>query len=330
MMTATEFYNKTINKEFDVDGAYGAQCWDLFAYFCQCQGYAVINCTSTGYAKDLWNQRNSSGILKNFSIVSVKDMKNGDWIIWGDCDVAPVSHVAMFVNYADSSKTSANVLGQNQAGKTAANKTQFTLTGVLGVFRPKVYDNYGQYVCTVQYETINGYRRYINVYSQDSLTNTGWDGRYNQKLVIGNESANRNIYESLIDGKAGGNVTDSKSTGKILLVKKISDLPKLSSQYAEDNNIEVLSLGTSGEYQCTVQYETINGVRRYINVYGQDTLTSTGWDGRYNQKLTIGNVSANRDIYASLVNGKAGGTKTDSKATRTTLLVKKVTDLPNL
>lgn len=325
MITATDFYNKTINKAFDVDGAYGAQCWDLFAYFCQCQGYAVINCTSSGYAKDLWNQRSSSGILKNFSVVSVKDMRNGDWIIWGECDVAPVSHVAMFVNYADNSKTSANVLGQNQAGKSAANKAKFTLTGVLGVFRPKAYDNFGKYVCTVQYETINGYKRYVNVYGQDILSNTGWDGRYNQKLVIG-EADTRNIFESLINGRGGGKVTDTKLPGKILLVKKVDDLPSLTSL---DDQVATASIGKHGVYQYTVQYETINGYKRYINVYGQDTLSNTGWDGRFNQKLIIGE-SDSRNIFESLVNGRGGGKITDSKPAGKILLVRKVSDLPNL
>ena len=51
-MTAKEFKKRVEGKAYDVDGAFGAQCWDLFAYFCQLMKYPIYNCTTTGYVPD--------------------------------------------------------------------------------------------------------------------------------------------------------------------------------------------------------------------------------------------------------------------------------------
>lgn len=135
MKTADEFIKAQTGKGVDVDGAYGAQCWDLFAYFCKQAGYPVFRCTSSGYVKDLWNNRNASGILKYFDVVSTP--QKGDWFIWGECNVAPTSHIAMFVSANGSSVGS--FLGQNQNGIAVANICNMTYAGKLGILRPKCY-----------------------------------------------------------------------------------------------------------------------------------------------------------------------------------------------
>ena len=48
MMSVQEFINKTKGTKHDVDGYYGAQCWDYFAYFEQLAKYPITNCTDTG------------------------------------------------------------------------------------------------------------------------------------------------------------------------------------------------------------------------------------------------------------------------------------------
>lgn len=59
-MNYQQFKNEVLGKAYDVDGAYGPQCWDGFAVYCQKLGYPVINCTTTGYVKDLWVNRHSN------------------------------------------------------------------------------------------------------------------------------------------------------------------------------------------------------------------------------------------------------------------------------
>ena len=69
MASYNDFYNEVIGNAYNLDGAYGAQCWDGAAYYERWLGYTVTNCTNTGYARDVWEQRHSNGILNNFDEV---------------------------------------------------------------------------------------------------------------------------------------------------------------------------------------------------------------------------------------------------------------------
>lgn len=137
MLSAQAFYLDRMNKGVDVDGAYGAQCWDLFAYFCKLAGYPVINCSLSGYAKDIANQKATNGILKNFVEVNVNSMQDGDWVVWGVSAATPYSHIAMFRK--NNGNGTGVFLGQNQGGKQVASQINIAFTGILGVFRPKCY-----------------------------------------------------------------------------------------------------------------------------------------------------------------------------------------------
>lgn len=134
MISATQFINDRIGHEVDVDGAYGAQCWDLFAFFCKQADWPIFHCTTTGYVKDLWNNRNSSGILNYFKIVNAP--QKGDWTIWNNCAACPLSHIAMFVS--DNNNGTGKFLGQNQEGYGVTIKN-FPYAGVFGYLRPKCY-----------------------------------------------------------------------------------------------------------------------------------------------------------------------------------------------
>lgn len=137
MISAQAFYLERINKGVDVDGAYGFQCWDLFAYFCKLAAYPIIRCTQSGYAKDIANQKKSNGMLTNFIEVSVGSMQDGDWVIWGVSPATPYSHIAMFRK--SNGNGTGVFLGQNQGGKQVASQINLPYAGILGVFRPKVY-----------------------------------------------------------------------------------------------------------------------------------------------------------------------------------------------
>lgn len=133
MLRGMNFYNDRINKEVDMDGAYGAQCWDLFAYFCKKNNVPVINCTSSGYVKDIWNDRNKNGILNKFTIEPV--MKCGDWAVFGETKETPYSHIAMFIE--DINGNYGKFLGQNQNGIGKATVSTFSYASILGAFRLK-------------------------------------------------------------------------------------------------------------------------------------------------------------------------------------------------
>ena len=40
-------------KHTDIDGYYGAQCWDLFADYCIQRGIKTFDCVLTGYVIDI-------------------------------------------------------------------------------------------------------------------------------------------------------------------------------------------------------------------------------------------------------------------------------------
>ena len=135
-MTPHEYYLSVNGKKFDMDGYYGGQCWDLYAHYMKTLGYKYANCTTTGYVKDIWNNRKTNGMLDSCIEVSVNAMQDGDIAVWGNCDACPKSHIAIFRK--DNGNGTGIFLGQNQSGQYVDQKS-FTYTGIIGVFRPKCY-----------------------------------------------------------------------------------------------------------------------------------------------------------------------------------------------
>lgn len=82
----------------DVDGKSvgGGQCVQLFNTFMSEMYGVEILCTDSGYAKDIWNQKEYNGMLNYYDVVPVDKMVDGDWAVYGNCDYAPYSHIAMF------------------------------------------------------------------------------------------------------------------------------------------------------------------------------------------------------------------------------------------
>lgn len=164
------FYQQTFGKYYNVDGAFGYQCWDLLAENCRGDEVplAVIHCSTTGYVEDIWNLRFKSGILNYFDIVPLSELRNGDWVIWGsNYYLTPKSHVAMYWN--------GQAYGQSQSGIKYANLVGYLdFKQALGAFRLKAWeDNSTMYVGANQiiYDQYAGQE--ITVYGQpenDSIT----------------------------------------------------------------------------------------------------------------------------------------------------------------
>lgn len=112
-MNYQDFKNEVLGKGFDIDGMYGYQCWDGYAQYCKWLGVPYANCTVTGYVRDIWEQRQSNGMLNNFDEVEV--MHPGDVAIFKVTQGwTPYSHVAIFDSDIDG--TYGWFLGQNQNG----------------------------------------------------------------------------------------------------------------------------------------------------------------------------------------------------------------------
>lgn len=122
------FFNRWNGNSVDVDGAYGAQCWDLFAFFVQKEGIPCSTyCKLTGYAGDLYKLRYDYGYNKYFDFFYPKNAKKGDWIFWNQ-------HVAMVWSVNGNTVT---CLGQNQGGVKKVTLKDYTLSTALGCMRYK-------------------------------------------------------------------------------------------------------------------------------------------------------------------------------------------------
>lgn len=113
-MSLQDFKNQTNGRAYNIDFAWGAQCWDGYAKYCQYLGVPYANCTVTGYVRDIWEQRHSNGTLKYFDEVST--MEVGDIAVFKPEGGTPMSHIAIFEG--DAGGGYGWFYGQNQGGKS--------------------------------------------------------------------------------------------------------------------------------------------------------------------------------------------------------------------
>lgn len=108
-----EFKNMVLNNGYDLDGAYGAQCWDGYAKYAKYLGQTVCRCSLTGYVGDIYTLRNSNGILNYNSLQYV--LKKGDIVTFQKSYYTPYTHIAIYDG--DCENGYGYFLGQNQGGK---------------------------------------------------------------------------------------------------------------------------------------------------------------------------------------------------------------------
>lgn len=112
MVSYNDFKNTHLDKGFNIDNHYGAQCWDGYAKYCIYLGVPYANCTTSGYVKDIWTNRHSNGILNHFD--EVTQMQPGDVAVFKNHPSTPLSHIAVFDS--DAGGGYGWFLGQNQGG----------------------------------------------------------------------------------------------------------------------------------------------------------------------------------------------------------------------
>lgn len=123
--------------EVDGKSMWGGQCVQLFNGFMgEMYNGVEILCTDSGYAKDIWNEKETNGMLEYFDVVPVDNMIDGDWVVYGNCEFAPQSHIAMFRK--DNGNGTGIFLQQNDERHpliTAQDDNPYA--GILGAFRLK-------------------------------------------------------------------------------------------------------------------------------------------------------------------------------------------------
>lgn len=132
-MTPAKFKNMIMGNRYDVDHAFGPQCWDVFAYFAYYFGLPINTyCALTNRVCDLWNLREQYQYYNYFDYVySPGELKNGDWCIWDKGSKShPESHIALYMD--------GHEVGQNQPYPYVTEKlTDFS--DIMGAFRPRVW-----------------------------------------------------------------------------------------------------------------------------------------------------------------------------------------------
>lgn len=136
-ITFDDWIKQTQGRYWDMDGAYGAQCWDLWAKYCMdLYGASVSDCiTPTGYAEG-----NYTRFPTNAKMAQIFEKKPADYIpvkgdvaFWNFSSQHTGSHVSIVMEDGvhDGRIT---VLSQNP---NPAQRMTFDLTAFLGYLHPK-------------------------------------------------------------------------------------------------------------------------------------------------------------------------------------------------
>lgn len=95
-MDLTDFINHYFGKKVDFDGAYGAQCVDLFRMYCK-EVLALPHTGAVDGAKDLFLEW-AHLPLERYFFYKVSTPECGDVVIWGETSTNKYGHVAIFIS----------------------------------------------------------------------------------------------------------------------------------------------------------------------------------------------------------------------------------------
>lgn len=136
-ITFDDWIKQTQGRYWDMDGAYGAQCWDLWAKYCMdLYGASVSDCiTPTGYAEGNYTRFPTNAKMAQIFEKKPADYSpvKGDVAFWNFSSQHTGSHVSIVMEDGvhDGRIT---VLSQNP---NPAQRMSFDLTAFLGYLHPK-------------------------------------------------------------------------------------------------------------------------------------------------------------------------------------------------
>lgn len=130
------FRNVVINHSYDVDGYYGAQCWDGAALFWLNGVGRTFSTGGTGAARGGWEAARAVNAGNDFDLITnPNDILPGDWCVfggtqWGHVGMARSGNLGGYIR----------LLGQNQTGDgngAPFSEINMSLNNFLGAFRLK-------------------------------------------------------------------------------------------------------------------------------------------------------------------------------------------------
>lgn len=127
------FRNSVVGKGFDIDGAYGNQCWDGACLLWQQIGRTLQ--TGNGCAYGCWTLKRVENAGSQFELITNKaDVKRGDVVVFQG---GQYGHIG-FADENYLGGTYIKLLGQNQGGPNGNfNVINMSMAGFIGAFRFK-------------------------------------------------------------------------------------------------------------------------------------------------------------------------------------------------
>lgn len=138
-ISLTQWIQQTQGRYWDMDGAHGAQCWDLWAkYSMDMYGMSIQDCiTPTGYAGGLYTSYPVSArceqVYERIPASGYSPVA-GDVAIWGYGTYTPYTHVAIVAGNEGVKNNSIYIITQNP---DASALKWFPIDGLLGYLHPR-------------------------------------------------------------------------------------------------------------------------------------------------------------------------------------------------
>ena len=147
--TYNQWKTNTIGHAYDLDGAFGCQCWDYASLFWRNVGFPV-GYPQTGpnlYASECWTVSRSQNAGSTFDLVyNASNIKEGDILVFNGTVGNPPGHIT----FADEDYNNSGYIwcvGQNQGGSplpeggTAVTRNHIPINNFLGAFRYKEWES---------------------------------------------------------------------------------------------------------------------------------------------------------------------------------------------
>lgn len=278
-MGFNEFKTGNLGRYIDIDGYYGAQCWDLYARYCQYLGVPFANCTVTGYVQDIWTQRNSNGMTKYFDEIPFDQCRAGDIIVFRPQNETPLSHIGVCASGNVMGKVL--VLGQNQGNGGAVCEVWLPLTDSYPtVFRPKAKKE-SQYDGNVQ--PVNNMGLKYQAHTQD----IGWREWVRDGQIAGSVGKSKQLEALRID------------TGDLKLKLKAKVHIANIGWVTIDNITKDTVIGTTGK-RLRIEAIELDEIENKTGkkLYYQAHLANTGWTGKVPAGYATGTVGLKKAIEA--------------------------------
>ena len=135
--TYQQFRDATLGNGYNVDQAYGNQCWDFCALLWWQYGL-TLHTGPRSWASECWTVSRSLNAVPPFTQVTrVSEIKRGDCVVFKGTSNYPTGHIAFADEDYKEGMTRMNFLGQNQGqgSLNPSNIANISLANFIGAFR---------------------------------------------------------------------------------------------------------------------------------------------------------------------------------------------------